>query len=171
MRMVNCGCQAAFKNIVSHSTRVWCKCSWIVIKRHRWSTEEHGSRRKSLSCRCMAMLQKAHHIIKSHKRYPTQCWAVQSVCAQCWINSSSKCSKSYGPRVLGALQSFVSNVFVICKGGYYDLGAPGKPQKRGCKFCTCNTEASFAESKLNISFCLGMCFCMLSPFFIANSLK
>jgi len=30
-RMVVCSCQAVFKNLFSHSTTVWLKCSWIVI--------------------------------------------------------------------------------------------------------------------------------------------
>jgi len=29
-------------NLVSHSTRVWLVCSWIVINIHRRITEEHG---------------------------------------------------------------------------------------------------------------------------------
>ena len=40
--VVPCSCQAAFKNLVSHSTRVWLKCSRIVINIQCRITEEHG---------------------------------------------------------------------------------------------------------------------------------
>ena len=42
LRMATCSCQAAFKNLVSHSTRVWLKCSWIILNIHRRIPEEHG---------------------------------------------------------------------------------------------------------------------------------
>ena len=42
-RMVACSCQAAFRNLVLHSTRVWLKCSWIVVITHCRITEEHAS--------------------------------------------------------------------------------------------------------------------------------
>jgi len=44
-RMVACSCQAAFKNLVSHSTRACRKCSWI---------KEQGGSIKWSWCRCTA---------------------------------------------------------------------------------------------------------------------
>ena len=43
-RMVACSCQAAFKNLVSHSKRVWLRCSRIVINIYCRITEEHGGK-------------------------------------------------------------------------------------------------------------------------------
>jgi len=40
--MVACSCQSAIKTLVSHSTRVWLKCSWIIINIRCLIPEEHG---------------------------------------------------------------------------------------------------------------------------------
>jgi len=61
-RMVACSYQAAFSNLVSHSTWVW-----LQFNHHKYISSHHRKTRlehciKLVSCRCTATLQKARRI-------------------------------------------------------------------------------------------------------------
>jgi len=67
-RVVAHSCQTAFTNLFSHSTRVWLKCSWIVINMHCRITEEHGRSsllQKISIMQVWATLQKARRFTES----------------------------------------------------------------------------------------------------------
>jgi len=62
-----------------------------------------------------------------------------------------------GPALLAAPQSCVF-CSLLCLYAILEFSSPRQTRRRGPIIFTCYTETSSAESKLNFSFCLGICF-------------
>ena len=86
------------------------------------------------------------------------------------INNSSKCSNFYVPHTFGVPAVFrVKFFFIICKGGFKCRRKIFKKEAHVLHmlyFTHAIPKFNFlkAESKLNFSFCLGICFCVKVPF-------
>jgi len=77
------------------------------------------------------------------------------------IDNSSKCSNSFGPRAFWGLAILYIEFVLNCMQGWIlEFRCPMQTLKKGPIFSTCYTKTSFAESKFNLSFCLGICFCV-----------
>jgi len=78
---------------------------------------------------------------------------------QCRINNSSKCSNCYGARAFGgpAVLRFTF-FFIICKGGYYNIGVRGKLSQRAPHMLYKNF-IRWKQVKC-LSFCLEIFFCV-----------
>ena len=97
------------------------------------------------------------------------------------VNSSSKCSTSYGPRAFGGpavlcvkpFHYFMQGVdirFWVPNTNFREVGYPMQTFGKWTLLYTCCTKSLFAESKLNFSFCLEICFCV-EVYFTLNYLE
>jgi len=80
---------------------------------------------------------------------------------QCRISNNSKCRNCYGPRAFGGPGVLcVKFILYYTQGNILEFRCPRQTLRTGDLYFTHDTETLFAESKLNVSFCLGICFCV-----------
>ena len=150
MTSSNAGVLKLFKHVAQLPTKLQSVRSLgpFVVRMHRYirGSAHDNAQIKSFSILNFVFMTRAAYL-------------PQHAFRQCRINNSSKCSNYYWPRAFGDTAVLcVKFVFLYMREWILEFRCQRQTQKGNPIFYICCTDTLFAESKLNFSFRLRVCF-------------